>query len=178
DAVLPEGYEVSESALQRVFDEDDREKVIGNVTQNVTDLADAYPDVEFYYFFTPYSAAWWKVTLEQGVFDRQIDAEKTAIEEILKHPNIKLFSFNCLTDITTDLNNYKDISHYGAWVNTLMLRMMHDDKCLLTYENYEEYLQSERGFYGSFDYRSLKTQEDYEDDTEASRIITEKYMND
>nr|MCR5591703.1 hypothetical protein [Lachnospiraceae bacterium] len=47
DAVLPEGYEVSESALQRVFDEDDREKVIGNVTQNVTDLADAYPDVEF-----------------------------------------------------------------------------------------------------------------------------------
>ncbi len=156
DAVLPEGYEVSEFPEQYAFDEDDREKLIGNVTQNVTDLADANPDVEFYYFFTPYSAAWWKVTLEQGVFDRQIDAEKTAIEEILKHPNIKLFSFNCLTDITTDLNNYQDISHYGPWVNTLMLRMMHDDECLLTYENYEEYLQSERGFYGSFDYRSLK----------------------
>ena len=52
---------------------------------------------EFYYFFTPYSAAWWQSLLDAGILKKQIQAEKIVIEEILKYNNIKLYSFNCVS---------------------------------------------------------------------------------
>ena len=111
--------------------------------------------------------------MERTIY-RQIEAEGLIVEEILKHDNIKLYSFNNLTDITTDLNNYKDASHYGSWINSLMLQYMHDDECLLSYENYEDYLQEELSFYISFDYEQLNNQVDYENDYFADALLNEK----
>lgn len=70
----------------------DEEKSIiyDNITQNVTVLADEYPEVEFYYFFTPYSIIWYKELVENGTIYRQIEAEQYIIELILEHQNIKL----------------------------------------------------------------------------------------
>jgi len=87
--------------------------VVENVRQNISSLTDAYPDVTFYYFFTPYSILWWQRRVEGGDIYRQIEAEQLVIEEILKCPNIKLYSFNNNFDITTDLNNYRDRLHYA-----------------------------------------------------------------
>ena len=95
------------------------------------------------------------------------------IEQILPYSNIKLFSFNNLTDITTDINHYKDSLHYGSWINSLMLVYMHAGKCQLTYDNYKEYLEEELDFYLSFDYTSLNGQEDYINDYYAETLIME-----
>ncbi len=85
--------------------------------------------------------------------------------------NIKLFSFNNQLDITTDLNNYKDTVHYGEWINSLMLRYMHDGKCQLTSGNYEAYLEDELQSYLSLNYSELNDQEDYEDDYKAAVLL-------
>lgn len=37
-----------------------------------------------------------------------------------------MHSFHNRTDMTTDLNHYKDGPHYGEWVNSLILKWMHD----------------------------------------------------
>ena len=109
--------------------------------------------------------------LEAMRLDQNIEAERIAIEELLKYDNIRLFSFNNLTNITTDLNNYKDATHYGDWINSLILRYMYDGKGLLTAENYEAYLEEERQFYSTFDYTLLNGQEDYEDDSLAAQLL-------
>lgn len=70
------------------------ETVKSNIQQNVTSLAQAHPETVFYYFFSPYSIAYWGELLEDGTLNKQIEAEKIAIEEILKCENIKLYSFN------------------------------------------------------------------------------------
>ena len=145
-----------------------------NIQYNVVALAEAYPDVTFYCFFTPYSAKWWQQELESERLDQQIEAERTAIEEILRCGNIRLYSFNNLTDITTDLNNYRDATHYGDWINSLMLRYMYDGKCLLTAENYKAYLETEKDFYASYDYTLMNSQEDYEDDAVAGQLLYEE----
>ena len=145
-----------------------------NVTQNLTDIADAHPDVTFYYFFTPYSAKFWMEKLEEGTLERMIASEKLAIEEILQHPNIRLYSFNDLFDLTMDLNNYKDYIHYGEWVNSMILRCMKEDKCRLTPENYEAYIEEELRFYTEYDYAQLNAQEDYENDAYAAFLLAEK----
>lgn len=154
--------------------EQEKEKVLENIRQNVTSLANEYPNVDFYYFFPPNSALFWGVRVQNGEVYKQIEAERLVIEELLKYKNIKLFSFNNRTDITTDLNHYKDPGHYGEWINSLMLKWMHDGKYQLTKDNYEEYLAEELAFYISYDYATIEEQVDYENDYYAAALLNEE----
>lgn len=153
----------------------EKKRIEENITQNVTSLADAYPQVEFYYFFSPYSIAWWQERAGNGSIYKYIEAEQYIIELILEHENIYLYSFNNCTDITTDLNHYKDVTHYGPWVNSILLKWMHDGKCLLTKENYKAYLKEELDFYTQFDYTTINEQEDYDCDYYAAALLNEEY---
>ena len=178
DAVFPDGIQMEKSSWNYPFNSTYETRTRENVTQNLTAIADEYPDVTFYYFFPPYSAQFWLQTVENGTLERLVASEKLAIEEMLQRPNIRLYSFNQLFDLTMDLNNYKDRLHYGAWVNTLILRYMQQDKCRLTQENYEQYLADELAFYGSYDYMQLNEQVDYENDLHAALLLAENAMPD
>ena len=90
---------------------------------------------------------------------------------ILPHKNIHLYSWNDKKEITTNLNFYKDSTHYGEWVGTWMLRQMKAGRGLLTEENYREYIAAERALYRGFAYNSLFDQEDYEDDSIAETLL-------
>ena len=172
--VLPKGLPDAASAKSIALSPEEADSVLASIQQNMTALARQYPDITFYYFMTPYSAAWWYSLLLEGTLDRQIDAERIVIEELLTCPNIKLFSINCLLDITTDLNNYKDERHYGGWINTLLLHYMHDGKYQLTADNYLNYLEEERQYYTSFDYSQLTEQKDYKNDLRAAKLIEKR----
>lgn len=171
NSVLPNGVPVIQTMEQEALTEEEREMIIANVQQNVTAIAEEYPDVTFYYFITPYSVAWWQRLINSGTLNKQIEAERLMIEEILKHENIKLYSFNCLTKVTTDLNNYMDVAHYGEWINSLMLNYMYNEEYLITHENYEHYLEEEFIIYSTYDYNQLNTQEDYEDDNYVKTVL-------
>lgn len=173
NAVCPDGIEFQTPEEPVHLTEEEKEIVLGTVRQNITSLAEEYPDVTFYYFFPPYSAVWWGKLLADGTIYRQHEAETIVIEQILPYSNIKLFSFNNLTDITTDINHYKDSLHYGSWINSLMLAYMHAGKCQLTYDNYKEYLEDELKYYLCFDYTSLNGQNDYKNDYDAETLIME-----
>lgn len=175
NSVIPNGIKSIEKSKPKHLTNEEKQTINENIAQNVTSLAAKYPDVNFYYFFPPYSAVFWNDLNNDGTIYKQIEAESYAIELILKYPNIQLYSFNMLTDITTDLNNYKDSTHYGQWINSLMLRYMKNNKCLLTKENYRSYLDEELKFYTSFDYSSLNDQIDYEDDLYKVDIVDKNY---
>lgn len=135
----------------------DEEKSIikGNIEQNVTITALENPDIQFYYFFSPYSVAWWGNLYQEGNLIKQIETEQYIIEMILKCENIYLFSFNNFTEITTDLNNYEDIIHYTAWINSDILQYLHDGTGRLTKSNYKKYLEEEYNFYSQFEYNNM-----------------------
>ena len=175
NALFPDGVEPVE-APERVYHLTDRgrQMTLDNVTQNLTAVADAHPDVTFYYFFTPYSAKFWMEKLADGTLERTVESERVAIEELLRHPNIRLYSFNDQFDLTTDLNNYKDYIHYGGWVNSMILRYMQEGKCLLTRDNYEAYLDRVLSFYTAYDYSRLSEQEDYTVDAYAALLLAER----
>lgn len=140
---------------KQVLTENERIIIEENVRQNITDLVKQYPETTFYYFFTPYSIAYWGTLYEQGEIEKYIDAEQYVIELILECPNIKLFSFNTMINITCDLNNYKDAGHYGEWINTQMLEYMKKDIGLLSKENYKEYIKQEKALYLNYSYDGL-----------------------
>ena len=109
--------------------------------------------------------------MESGEIYWETEAEEYAASLILRYPNIHLFCFSCRTDIITDLNNYSDPIHYAEWINSLILRWMHEESYRLTEDNYESFFQRELEFYKDFDYESLIDQVDYEDDREAVRLL-------
>lgn len=137
------------------FTEEDRELLLGNLRQNVTALADEHPETAFYLFFTPYSIGYWDFLKNTGKLEWQIEMERLSIEELLQHPNIKLYSFSDDFEMTCDLDNYKDYLHYGEWINSLILEQMKEEKHLLTKDNYQDYLKNIRNFYDTYDYASL-----------------------
>ena len=120
-------------------------------------IASEYPDVDFCYFFTPYCIAYWADEVRSGDVYRQVEAMEYATELMLEYDNIHVYSFNNLEGLITNLDNYEDLRHYGEWVNSAMLKMIHDKECLLSKANYKESFERELALYTEFDYESLNT---------------------
>lgn len=129
-----------------------------NIKYNVTDLVSEHPETQFYIFFSPYSICYWDQLDNNGQINWRIEAEKIAIEALLEYPNIKLYSFSNNFELTCNLDNYRDANHYGEWINSYILQCMKEDQYLLTKDNYNEYIEMIRDFYGTYDYTSLHKQ--------------------
>lgn len=152
---------------------EDKKVIYDNIYNNVMQIANEHLDTKFYCFITPYSAVWWNQQISNGNIYRQIEAEKYIIELLLSCDNIYLFSFNNVTDITTDLNNYIDPSHYAEWINSWMLKAMANNEYRITYDNYNSYIENEENFYSLYNYEELMNQEDYNDDSYAAQLLEE-----
>lgn len=134
---------------------EDYKNITENVTRNVTNLADKYPETEFYLFFSPYSIYFWDSLNQAGALERQLEAEKYMIELLLQHENIHIFSFFTEYGMICDLNNYKDIAHYSENINSQILHWMNQGIHELTNENYKKYCESVQKFYKNYNYDSL-----------------------
>lgn len=148
-------YTLNEPQQPQKLTRKEQRLVIGNIRQNVTDLANEHPETTFYIFFPPYSIGYWDMAKNNGTMNKIISAERLAIKELLKCPNIKPYSFCNNFELVCNLDNYKDDVHYGEWINSQILEWMHKGEYLLTEDNYQKYIKTKRKFYNSYDYHSL-----------------------
>lgn len=143
---------VEPAAEQYTISDEEYIKISENIQQNVIDTAVENPDIDFYYFITPYSICYFDYYRLTGELDRQLTAEKYIIEMLLPYENIHVFSFFTETDIITNLDNYRDVAHYGEAVNSYILQCMKDGKNEITSDNYEDYCEWEWDYFHDFDY--------------------------
>ena len=66
-----------------------------------------------------------------------------------------MFSFNDDFSMICDLNNYKDLEHYGDWVNRSIFENMRSEKGRLTAENIDLHFDALLEFYSKYDYDTL-----------------------
>lgn len=154
-AVLSKYKLGTKASVMQEFTDEDVKTVKENIQQNVTDLASEHPETQFYIFLSPYSICHWDELNNNGQVYWRIEVEKTAIETLLECPNIKLYSFSNNFELTCNLDNYTDQNHYGGWINSYILQCMKNDEYLLTKDNYIEYIEELKDFYGTYDYASL-----------------------
>lgn len=145
----------AEPPAPRSLTDEEKATIIESVQQNVAALAIEHPETTFYYFISPFSIVYWGRQYNNGAVQRQLDAEQVVIEQLLDLPNVRLYSFNNNFDLICDLDNYKDYEHYGEWVNSWILEQFQSDEYLLTQDNYQDYLDTIRQFYTTYDYPSL-----------------------
>lgn len=152
-----EAYERSETKAgeQKAFTEEDAKTVTDNVTENVIRTVEENPDTMFYFYTPPYSVAFWDEAERNGDLVRYFEAEKLQAELLLPYDNVKLYTFTDHYDITENLDNYMDPTHYGSKISDQIIDWIYEGKGLLTEENYREKIQEMEDFYLSFDYDSI-----------------------
>ena len=149
-------YQRSEEVLPREeITEEEVERVKKNITENIVKLANAYPDTEFVLFYTPYSALYWESVYRDGELEKQIQMEQIATELMLECKNIKLFSFAQETEITDDIDNYRDKEHYVAGINDMIMHWIAEGRGLVTKDNYMDIINWEQDYYMNFEYDKL-----------------------
>ena len=147
--------------------DEDMEMLEENIEQNVVALARQHPETTFLYFFPPYSMAYWGELYEQGKLDDMRAFKAKAIEQMLECDNIHIYSFTTHTEITADLDRYRDQAHYDYGVNCMVMDTIieyengyeNTDMFVvpdrITKENVDRYLAEETLLLNSFDYNSL-----------------------
>lgn len=152
-----EGYQRTEDEAneQKAFSEEDRQTVIDNVTENVIRTVEENPDTTFIFYTPPYSVAFWDDAERKGDLLRYFEAEKLQAELLLPYDNVKLYSFTDHYDITGNLDNYMDNTHYGSKISDMIIDWIYEGEGLLTEDNYLEKIQAIEDYYLSFDYDSI-----------------------
>ncbi|MFI3212512.1 MAG: hypothetical protein R3Y24_04140 [Eubacteriales bacterium] len=151
-------YQRIESKVEEavVFDESKKQTIKENIEQNVITIAKENPDIDFYYFYPPYSVFFFDELHQLNKYEYKFDSMEYATSLILEQENIHLFSFWNEFGIETDLDNYKDSVHYSEDVNSFILERIKEGKInLLTKENYKEHFAGVETYYNMFPYEEL-----------------------
>lgn len=158
------GTQIAMSAYERpeqiegtleVLSEEDKDLIYNNIFYNVLEVAIENPDVEFYYFYTPYSVLYYDELVQTNQLNREFEILEYATSLIVAQDNITLFNFIELYDVASDLDNYKDAGHYSGEVSDLMMELMYEGLYTLTTENYQEKMEEIKEFYVNFDYDGI-----------------------
>jgi len=138
---------------QRSMTEEEKTMLLDNIRENLTANIEAFPDVEFYYYFPPYCIAdWYGNHIAEGDLPAYVELMRLITEEVLKYDNAHVFCFFDDTAIVTDLDNYSDLQHYSGEISDLILTRMANGENELTNDNYVGYFEDIENFYMNYDY--------------------------
>lgn len=146
-------HEVTEEEIRMVTE---------NIEANVLSVAEEHPETTFLYFFPPYSMAYFGGVREEGNLEKELLLKQKAIDMMLEYDNIHIYSFTMETDITADLDRYRDQAHYDEDVSSWIIEKIAEGEngpeaspFRITKDNEEEYLDAEKDLLMNFDYNSL-----------------------
>ncbi len=145
----------SKKKKNRIITKKDYITIKNNIEQNVTNLADKYPNIDFYLFYPPYSIYYWDNLNQNGDLNKELDYIEYTTKLLLEHKNIHLYSFLDEYEIITNLNNYKDTEHYSEKINSIMLQKMANNEKIINKDNYKSKINDIREFYTNYNYDKL-----------------------
>ncbi|BBH22768.1 hypothetical protein Back11_41130 [Paenibacillus baekrokdamisoli] len=115
-----------------------------NFNDHILALVKEYPDVEFSFYYPPYSVlrqSIWKDTNAQR-YDNQLAMKTWMFKQFNAHANTRVYDFQSESDWTYNLDLYKDLSHHNQDVNTWIAEAIgrDDDKYRVTEQNAESFV--------------------------------------
>jgi len=120
------------AAQQEIYfglNEESLDEIKRSFTDNILSVVQEHPEVEFYFYYPPYSAlrqvVWYNTNPVR--FENQLTMRKWMYEQFAQHPNVKLYDFQVERDWTYDLDLYKDLSHHKGELNQLIAEAIGKD---------------------------------------------------
>ncbi|MBQ6128874.1 MAG: hypothetical protein IJI51_04365 [Lachnospiraceae bacterium] len=103
--------------------------------QQMTPYIEARPDVEFIFYSPPYSILYWDDCILRGRLTAEICAINEVYKALLEYDNVRMFYFQDDWELITDLDNYKDYSHYSKDISHYVYECMRDGVHEVTRDN-------------------------------------------
>ena len=119
----------------------DIETLEKNFNYNLLPIFKDHPNTTFYIFYPPYTMYAYKGMLEKGWFEQMLLMKLRIFQSLRKYPNVKIFDFQIAKEITHNLDNYRDFTHYHQKINKWMLEQIRDNNYLVTKDNINEYVK-------------------------------------
>ena len=112
--------EASDSELYFGLNEESIDQLKAHFNTYIVPLLEAYPDVQFYFYYPPYSVMRQVVWSSDNPvrFDNQLVMRKWMYEQFRKFGNVSLFDYQSTSEWTFNLDLYKDLSHHSGEVNS------------------------------------------------------------
>ena len=146
-----------EEAGNRPISDRDVELMKENIQKNILEVVKANPGTQFIMFFPPDSVAQWCKWYNAGELEWRLTMLDMIMEQILEEENIQLYGFYDCYEWTCNLDYYNDFIHYSSEINSGILEKIRNNEHRITKDNYKEYLEEIRDFYGNYDYLSLQS---------------------
>lgn len=143
--------------------DEELETLRANMEQNVISIAREHPETTFLCFLPPYSMAYWGSIREDGDLDRMLALVEEATRLMMECDNIHVYSFNLETNVTENLDLYRDAGHYNPDINAWILETIAEcekggggnELYRLTGDNYNEHYRRLGEQLKGYDYNSL-----------------------
>ena len=123
-----------------------------NLDNNIIPLIEKHPDTHFTFFIPPFSVLYWYNALIDGTFDANVYCIKHVICRLIGFDNVSVYFFRNEFDIISDLDNYKDYSHYRPEINSYISNSISKNKNLMTKNNYISELDRFKDYIYSYDF--------------------------
>lgn len=118
---------------------------------NITEYIEKYPNTKFVIFFPPYSILYY-----EDKIDATIETTEKVVKDLLEYDNVELYYFPNEKSIITNLENYKDYTHYSEKINYYMYECMcKTGKHKITKQNYEEEINKLYDIISQYDYYNI-----------------------
>ncbi len=99
---------------------------VRNFERDVAALIARHPHVQFDIYFPPYSILQWVAMRDASPATLKIvyDLTEHVARRLTKFPNVRLFDFRAIAEITHDLGHYSDVIHHSPDIDLKVLSML------------------------------------------------------
>ncbi|NLL96572.1 MAG: hypothetical protein GX227_05625, partial [Clostridiaceae bacterium] len=105
------------------------------VTKNTVDQAlikaiERHPDIEFKLFYAPKSILWFKLLDQRDILEKKLEALTYVVDKVSAYPNVEIYNFQNVFELTENLDLYLDITHFNKTGNYYMADAMAEKRHL------------------------------------------------
>ena len=123
-----------------------------NLENNILPYIAENPDTTFYIFYPPYNLLWWNLHLSKGDLNDIFAVLEYSAEALLQYDNVKLFFFQDIEELVTNLELYKDYNHYNADVNSDIIAWFKDESYRIDKNSYKNRIAEFKKYVEDFNY--------------------------
>ena len=136
--------QIKDKKNDKIFEKDDYgfQTLKASFEHNFLSIIKKYPNTKFILFYPPYSIIAYKDWEEKRILDDILNFKRYAFEELNKLDNVELYDFQSASQVTENLDNYKDFSHYHQNINSWIIDEIKAKDYLVTKENIDQHLQN------------------------------------
>lgn len=123
-----------------------------NLNQNILPFIEKHPETEFNIIMVPYSIFYWYERKSEGLLASDFYNVRKTLGKLLTYDNVKVHFFQDEKEIITNLDLYKDYTHYKPKIISWMVEETEKESHLLTEKSYNQTLDELYAYLLAFDY--------------------------